>query len=47
MAFTLPNLPYGYDALAPFADEDMTGLHHELGRALADVEKKLAEKEVT
>ncbi len=27
--FTLPNLPYGYDALEPFIDEETMHLHHD------------------
>ncbi|MGM0215641.1 superoxide dismutase [Enterococcus sp. AZ109] len=29
MAYTLPELPYGYDALAPYIDEETMHLHHE------------------
>lgn len=29
MAFTLPGLPYGYDALAPHIDEQTMRLHHD------------------
>lgn len=29
MAFELPPLPYGYDALAPFMSEDTLKLHHD------------------
>ncbi|MBO1308709.1 superoxide dismutase [Enterococcus sp. 669A] len=29
MAYTLPELPYGYDALEPYIDEETMHLHHE------------------
>jgi superoxide dismutase, Fe-Mn family len=29
MAYKLPNLPYGYDALEPVIDEETMHLHHE------------------
>lgn len=29
MAFTLPNLPYGYNALEPFIDEQTLRIHHD------------------
>ena len=29
MAFTLPALPYAYDALTPYIDEETMHLHHE------------------
>ena len=29
MAFTLPSLPYAYDALTPYIDEETMHLHHE------------------
>ena len=28
MAYTLPDLPYGYDALAPHIDEQTMRIHH-------------------
>lgn len=29
MAYTLPELPYAYDALEPFFDEETMHLHHD------------------
>src|SRR5215213_7987142 len=29
MAYELPELPYGYDALEPYVDEETMRLHHE------------------
>jgi Fe-Mn family superoxide dismutase len=28
MAYELPELPYGYDALEPYVDEETMRLHH-------------------
>ena len=43
--FSLPNLPYGYDALAPFISADIQHLHHDKHhRAYIDNLNKALEK---
>ena len=48
MAHILPDLPYGYDALEPFYDEQTIRLHHDMHHkayvdGLNNAENKLAE----
>ncbi len=48
MAHTLPDLPYAYDALEPFYDQETVRLHHDMHHkayvdGLNSAEGKLAE----